>query len=66
MSSLYYRRATLLLDSIQKDLIGMNAQGLEVFEGGEWCEWYDDQGRDIEGWSEDEFDAWGKLSHEEC
>lgn len=26
-----------------------NAQGLEVFEDGEWCEWSDDEGRDIDG-----------------
>jgi hypothetical protein len=24
-----------------------NAHGLEVFEGGEWCEWCDEQGDDI-------------------
>lgn len=24
-----------------------NAGGLEVFEDGEWCEWYDDEGEDI-------------------
>jgi hypothetical protein len=24
-----------------------NAQGLEVFEDGEWCEWCDEQGDDI-------------------
>lgn len=25
-----------------------NAFGLEVFEDGEWCEWYDEDGNDIE------------------
>lgn len=24
-----------------------NVGGLEVFEDGEWCEWYDDDGDDI-------------------
>lgn len=24
-----------------------NAQGLEVFEDGEWCEWYDENGDEI-------------------
>ena len=28
-----------------------NAGGLNVFENGEWCEWYDeDSGEDIDGW----------------
>lgn len=25
-----------------------NAGGLEVFEDGEWCEWYDEEGYDID------------------
>lgn len=24
-----------------------NVNGLEIFEGGEWCEWYDEDGNDI-------------------
>ncbi len=31
-----------------------NAQGLEVFEDGEWCEWCDDDGNEIR----DAADAW--------
>jgi hypothetical protein len=27
--------------------IHSNAFGLEIFEDGEWCEWYDEQGRDV-------------------
>lgn len=29
-------------------LVYTNVQGLEVFEDGEWCEFYDDEGNDIE------------------
>lgn len=29
--------------------IQTNAGGLEIFEDGEWTEYYDDQGRDIDG-----------------
>jgi hypothetical protein len=36
----------------KKDLhnknIYQNAFGLEVFEDGEWCEWYDENGDDID------------------
>jgi hypothetical protein len=36
----------------KKDLrnqnIGSNAFGLEVFEDGEWAEWYDNDGNDID------------------
>ncbi len=28
--------------------VGSNAQGLEVFEDDEWCEFYDEEGRDIQ------------------
>lgn len=27
-----------------------NAQGLEVYENGEWCDWEDEEGNDIEIW----------------
>lgn len=30
-----------------------NVFGLEVYEDGEWCEWYDEEGRDIDEWAED-------------
>lgn len=31
-----------------------NASGLEVFEGGEWHEWYDENGVDIAGFIADQ------------
>jgi hypothetical protein len=34
----------------------MNATGLEVFEDGEWCEWYDEEGDDICDVMEREYD----------
>jgi hypothetical protein len=58
-------KSDLLLDCITENMVCQNAQGLQVFEDGEWCEWYDDEGRDIDEWSEDEFDAWPCLSHKE-
>lgn len=30
-----------------------SAQGLEVFEGGEWCEWCDENGNDINDYEGD-------------
>jgi hypothetical protein len=30
-----------------------NVFGLEVFEDGEWTEWYDDEGRDIDEYAEE-------------
>lgn len=33
--------------------IDSNAFGLEVFEDGEWNEWYDAEGRDIDEYGED-------------
>ena len=32
-----------------------NAGGLQVFEDGDWCEWEDADGRDIDGWADDEW-----------
>ena len=29
-------------------LVTANVTGLEVFEDGEWCEWYDEHGNDID------------------
>jgi len=44
--------AKIKLDNLaQADLldkrVDWNAGGLEVLEDGEWCEWYDKDGRDI-------------------
>ncbi len=36
-----------------------NANGLDVFEGGEWVTWYNEDGEDI---GELEFDENGKLT----
>lgn len=33
---------------LQHDHIFANAFGLEVFEDGDWCEWYSDEGQDID------------------
>jgi hypothetical protein len=33
---------------LKDDTIWMNAFGLEVFEDGEWSEWYDEFGNDID------------------
>jgi len=30
-----------------EEKVPCNAQGLEVFEDGEWCEWMDDDGNNI-------------------
>lgn len=32
---------------LNNPLIVWNASGLEVFEDGEWCEWYSEEGLDI-------------------
>jgi hypothetical protein len=50
--------AKLLLDTLAKyDIFQFenkvkpdfaNAGGLEMFEDGEWCEWYDDEGNSID------------------
>lgn len=32
---------------LANDAVIANAQGLEVFEDGEWCEWFDEEGRDV-------------------
>lgn len=32
---------------LEDEDVGSNAMGLEVFEDGEWVEYYDNQGRDI-------------------
>ena len=52
------REAKLLLDTLAKyDIFQFenrikpdycNAGGLEVFEDGEWCEWYDEDGNSID------------------
>lgn len=34
-----------------------NVGGLEVFEDGEWCEWYDDDGNDIDDHFQEEANA---------
>jgi len=43
---------TKIRELTERDLededVGSNAMGLEVFEDGEWIEYYDDQGRDID------------------
>ena len=28
--------------------------GLEIFEDGEWCEWYDEDGNDIDQWEQEQ------------
>lgn len=37
---------------LQDDSIWGNAGGLEVYESGEWCEWYNDEGEDIRDYEE--------------
>jgi hypothetical protein len=37
---------------LKDDRIFMNAFGLETFEDGEWCEWYSEDGDDIDGYRE--------------
>lgn len=34
-------------EDLKDDAVWGNAFGMEVFEGGEWTEWYDDDGDDI-------------------
>jgi hypothetical protein len=38
---------TLANGQVTDDSIEWNAGGLEMFEDGEWTEWYDEEGRDI-------------------
>jgi len=33
---------------LEDEDVGSNAMGLEILEDGEWIEYYDDQGRDID------------------
>ncbi len=33
---------------LKNKYVSWNAGGLEVLEDGEWCEWYDENGNDIE------------------
>ena len=37
--------------------VGANAFGLEVFEDGEWVEWYDEDGNDIDDLA---YERWSK------
>ena len=37
----------LAAQDLRRPEIWGNAFGLEVWEDGEWCEWYDDLGRDV-------------------
>lgn len=34
-------------NDLNNPLVTWNAGGLEVFEDGEWCEWYSEEGLDI-------------------
>jgi hypothetical protein len=34
-------------EQLKQSWIHSNAFGLEVFEDGEWTDWYDDEGRDV-------------------
>lgn len=36
-------------EQLKNDDIDCNAFGLEVYEDGEWCEWYGEDGEDITG-----------------
>lgn len=35
-------------EDLRNPRIAWNAGGLEVLEDGEWCEWYDEDGNDID------------------
>lgn len=39
-------------EDLQDDTVWGNAGGLEVYEAGEWCEWYNDEGEDIDEYAE--------------
>ncbi len=39
---------TLTQIDLKNPNVTVNACGLEVFEDGEWCEWYDEDQRDID------------------
>lgn len=38
-------------DLAKGDLVDSNAGGLEIFEDGEWCEWYDHDGEGDDIWA---------------
>jgi hypothetical protein len=38
----------LTATDLANSLVTVNMGGLEVFEDGEWTEWYDDEGNDID------------------
>lgn len=40
---------TLAKSQLKDSMITSNAFGLEVFEDGKWCEWYNEYGEDIDG-----------------
>ena len=40
-------------EQVNDESIGWNALGLQVFEDGEWCEWYSDMGQDIDEYQEE-------------
>ena len=51
------KEAVVIINALtQSDLknpyVESNAGGLEVYEDGEWCEWYDEEGDDIDAWEE--------------
>jgi len=50
--SAHYTIEALAGNDLHDDEVESNAGGLEVYKDGEWEQWYDEEGRDIDDWWE--------------
>ena len=50
--SAHYILEALAQNDLRDDRVDNNIGGLEVYNDGEWEEWYDEEGRNIDEWGE--------------